>query len=366
MTPNFDAVVVGAGVVGLAVARALSLSGLSVVVLECEASFGTGMSSRNSEVIHAGLYYPTGSLKAQLCVDGRRKLYAYAAARGVPSRRCGKLVVAGDESEIAAIEALRSRGRANGVEGLRLISGAEARRLEPELRALAALLSEETGILDGHAYMSALQADAEAAGAAFAFRTPFERAVESDGVLLVFAGGVEPTQVSARILINCAGLHASQVARAIEGVDAASVPVTQFAKGNYFALGGRAPFSRLIYPAPHAHGLGVHLTIDLGGQVRFGPDVEWIEAIDYGVDPARSAGFATAIRRYWPGLPETGLMPAYCGIRPKLGGPQDPAADFRIDVMRRGDSAVVGLFGIENPGLTSSLAIADHVLGMIV
>jgi L-2-hydroxyglutarate oxidase LhgO len=365
LTTDVDAVVVGAGVVGLAVARALALSGLSVVVLECEASFGTGTSSRNSEVIHAGLYYPTGSLKARLCVDGRRKLYAHAAERGVPFLRCGKLVVAVDESEIAAIEALHSRGQANGVEGLRLISGAEARRLEPELQALAALLSDETGILDSHAYMSALQADAETAGAAFAFHTPFERAVESHGALLVFAGGVEPTQVSARMLINCAGLHASRVACAIEGVDADGVPATRFAKGNYFALGGRAPFSRLIYPAPHAHGLGVHLTFDLGGQARFGPDVEWVETIDHGVDPARGLGFATAIRRYWPGLPETALMPAYCGIRPKLGGPDDPAADFRFDVSRRGDIAVVSLFGIESPGLTSSLAIADHVLGMI-
>ena len=362
---DVDAIVIGAGVVGLAVARALSLSGLSVVVLEREASSGTVTSSRNSEVIHAGLYYPTGSLKAQLCVDGRRKLYAYAAERGVPLRRCGKLVVASDEGEIAAIEALHLRGRANCVEGLRLISAAEARKLEPALQASAALLSDETGILDSHAYMFALQADAEAAGAAFAFHTPFERAVESEGALLVFAGGVEPTQVSARILINCAGLHASQVARAIEGVDAAGVPETRFAKGNYFVLGGRAPFSRLIYPAPHTHGLGVHLTFDLGGQARFGPDVEWVEAIDYGVDPARGVGFASAIRRYWPGLPEAALAPAYCGIRPKLGGPGDPAADFRFDALRRGDIVVVSLFGIESPGLTSSLAIADHVLGMI-
>ena len=362
---DVDAIIIGAGVVGLAVARALSLSGLSVIVLESEAGFGTATSSRNSEVIHAGLYYPTNSLKARLCVEGRRKLYAYAAGRNVPLSRCGKLVVASDESEIAAIEALHLRGLANGVEGLRLISGTEARRLEPELRASAALLSDETGIVDSHGYMFALQADAEAAGTAFAFHTPFERAVERDGALLVFAGGVEPTQVSARILINCAGLHASQIARAIEGVDTAGVPATRFAKGNYFALDGRVPFSRLIYPAPHTHGLGVHLTFDLSGQARFGPDVEWVEAIDYGVDLARSVGFASAIRRYWPGLPATALMPAYCGIRPKLGGPDEPAADFRFDVLRRGDIAVVSLFGIESPGLTSSLAIADHVLRMV-
>lgn len=365
MPTDIDAVVVGAGVVGLAVARALSLSGLSVVVLEREARFGAGTSSRNSEVIHAGLYYPTGSLKARLCADGRRKLYTYAADRGIPLRRCGKLVVAGDEAEISDIEALHRRGQANNVEGLRLITGAEARRLEPELQAFAALLSDETGILDSHAYMSALQADAEAAGAAFAFHTPFERAVESSGSLIVFAGGAEPTQISTRLLINCAGLHATKVAHAIEGLDAAEIPETRFAKGNYFALGGRAPFSHLIYPAPHTHGLGVHLTFDLGGQARFGPDVEWVEAIEYSVDPARNAGFAEAIRRYWPGLPETALAPAYCGIRPKLGGPDDPAADFRFDASRFGDAVVVNLFGIESPGLTSSLAIADHVLEII-
>ena len=365
MSTDLDAVVIGAGVIGLAVARALSLSGLSVVVLEQEANIGAGTSSRNSEVIHAGLYYPTGSLKARLCVDGRRKLYAYAAERAIPLRRCGKLVVAGDEAEISAIEALQRRGQANDVEGLSLISRAEARRLEPALHACAALLSNETGILDSHAYMSALHADAEAAGAAFAFHTPFERAVESGGSFVVFTGGAEPTQISTRLLINCAGLNATKVARAIEGLDPEEIPETRFAKGNYFTLGGRAPFSRLIYPAPHTHGLGVHLTFDLGGQARFGPDVEWVEAIEYSVDPARSAGFAAAIRRYWPGLPDTALIPAYSGIRPKLGGPNDPAADFRFDVSRVGAAAVVHLFGIESPGLTSSLAIADHVLKII-
>jgi len=362
MPNDVDAVVVGAGVVGLAVARALSLSGLFVVVLEREAIFGAGTSSRNSEVIHAGLYYPTGSLKARLCVEGRGKLYAYAAERAVPFRRCGKLVVAADMAEIAAIEALYRRGWANDVEGLRLISGGEARRLEPELSAVAALLSEETGILDSHAYMAALKADAEAAGAAFAFNTPFERAVESKGSLVISAGGAEPTQVSARMLINCAGLHATEVARAVDIVDAAGVPETRLAKGNYFALSGGAPFSHLIYPAPHTHGLGVHLTFDLGGQVRFGPDVEWVEAIDYRVDPGRGAGFEAAIRRYWPNLPQTALMPAYSGIRPKLGGPDGPAADFHIEATRFGDAVAVNLFGIESPGLTSSLAIADYVL----
>ena len=365
MSTDVDAVVVGAGVVGLAVARALSLSGLSVVGLEREAGFGTGTSSRNSEVIHAGLYYPTGSLKARFCVEGRRKLYAYAAEHEIPFRRCGKLVVACDDSEISAIEALHQRGQANNVEGLRLVSGAEARRIEPSLQACAALVSDETGIIDSHAYMSALRDDAEAAGADFAFKTPLERAVERNGALSVFTGGVEPTRISARMLINCSGLHASNVAHAIEGLDGADIPETRFAKGNYFALGGRAPFSHLIYPAPHAHGLGVHLTFDLGGQARFGPDVEWVDAIEYSVNPDRGAGFSEAIRRYWPGLPETALIPAYCGIRPKLGGPNDPAADFRIDTMRQGEAVVINLFGIESPGLTSSLAIADHVLDLV-
>ena len=361
--PDFEAVVVGAGVVGLAVARALSGSGLSVAVIEREDTFGTATSSRNSEVIHAGLYYPTGSLKARLSVAGRRRLYAYCAERGVAFRKCGKIVAAADDGEIASIEALYARGQANGVEGLRLIDAREARALEPELSARAALVSEETGILDSHGFMFALQADAQAAGGVFAFRSPFLRAARAARGLRVYVGGLEPADISTRVLINAAGLHASEVARAIEGVE--GVPDTRFAKGNYFALGGRAPFSRLIYPAPHTHGLGVHLTFDLGGQARFGPDVEWVDAIDYGVDARRSAGFADAIRRYWPGLPERGLTPAYAGIRPKLGGAHDAAADFRIDRLSLDEATVINLYGVESPGLTSSLALGDHVLGLV-
>jgi L-2-hydroxyglutarate oxidase LhgO len=363
---DFDAIVVGAGVVGLAVARALARSGRSVAVLEAEGAIGTGASSRNSEVIHAGLYYPTGSLKARLCVEGRRRLYDFCAERGVAHRKCGKLMVASDESELAAIETLARRGEDNGVEGLKLLSQSEARRLEPELRTAGALLSQETGILDSHGLMLALQGDAVDGGAAFAFHTPFLRAHVENCALRIFAGGAEPTEATARLMVNCAGLHASAVARAVKGADVASVPETRNAKGNYFSLGGRAPFVHLIYPAPQVHGLGVHLTFDLAGEARFGPDVEWVDAIDYGVDPARSEGFAAAVHRYWPGLANRALTPAYSGVRPKLGGPNDPAADFRIEAQTFGEAILVNLFGIESPGLTSSLAIADYVLSLVV
>jgi L-2-hydroxyglutarate oxidase LhgO len=362
---DFDAIVVGAGVVGLAVARALALSGRSVVVLEAEGSIGTGTSSRNSEVIHAGIYYPTGSLKARLCVEGRRRLYHYCAEHGVPHRKCGKLIVACDESEIAAVEDLYRRGTANDVEGLKMLDGSEARALEPELETVGALLSPETGILDSHALMLALQGEALDCGAAFAFRTPFLSAHIEHGALQVVTGGADPTQIAARILVNCAGLHASSVARAVEGVDRGPIPETRYAKGSYFALGRRAPFHRLIYPAPQVHGLGVHLTFDLAGQARFGPDVEWVEAIDFAVDPRRSEALLPAIRRYWPRLPDEALVPAYSGIRPKAGGPGDAAADFWIEAARHGPVVAVDLLGIESPGLTASLAIADHVLGLI-
>lgn len=362
---DFEIIVVGAGVVGLAIARAAARTGRSVAVLEAEGSIGAITSSRNSEVVHAGLYYPTGSLKARFCVEGRRRLYDFCAGHGVPHRKCGKLIVACEENELAAIEAIGRRGEANGVEGLRRLSGEEARAMEPELRTVGALFSPETGILDSHAFMLALQGEAVDAGAAFAFRTPFVSASLDAGSLRIRAGGAEPTEVRARALINSAGLDASLVARAIEGADAAKIPRTRFAKGNYFALGGRAPFERLIYPAPQVHGLGVHLTFDLAGEARFGPDVEWIDVVDYRVDPRRSDGFAEAIRRYWPGLPRRALTPAYSGVRPKLGGPEDPAADFRIDVERRGAATLVNLYGVESPGLTSSLAIAQHVVSLI-
>jgi L-2-hydroxyglutarate oxidase LhgO len=363
---DIDATVVGAGVIGIAVARALALSGRSVVVLEAAEGIGTGTSSRNSEVIHAGLYYPAGSLKARLCVEGRRLLYAYCDARGVPYRRCGKLVVATDEAERAAIEGVWKKGLANGVEELELIEGDAARAMEPALACVAALWSPVTGILDSHAFMLAMQGDAENAGAAFAFHTPFLRADATGNAIAVETGGAEPWRFTTSLLVNCAGLDASGVADAVHGLDPALVPRTRYAKGNYFVLAGRAPFSRLIYPAPHAHGLGVHLTIDLGGQARFGPDVEWIDEPRYDVDGARAAGFYAEIRKYWPALPDGSLAPGYAGIRPKIAGPHDPTPDFRIDgPAEHGVPGLVNLLGIESPGLTSSLAIAAETMRRI-
>jgi L-2-hydroxyglutarate oxidase LhgO len=355
-----DVLVVGAGVVGLAVARALTLAGRSVVVVESRGAFGEETSSRNSEVIHSGIYYPTDSLKARLCVRGRAMLYDFCEAHGVAHLRCGKLIVAAEESELAGLEALARKGTENGVEDLRMLSAGEARALEPALACVGALLAPSTGIVDSHGFMLALTGEAE--GAVFAYRAPFLSArVAGDGFAAEI-GGEEPVQLAVGALVNAAGLSASRVARAIEGLDPEFVPETLYAKGNYFALSGRAPFGRLIYPAPQAHGLGVHLTFDLGGQARFGPDVEWVETVEYNVDPERGQGFAEAIRRYWPGLPDGALTPAYTGIRPKIAGPTEPAADFRIDgPERHGVAGLVNLFGIESPGLTSSLAIAEEV-----
>lgn len=360
---DVDAIVIGAGVIGIAVARALAQGGRSVVVLEAAEGIGTETSSRNSEVVHAGLYYPAGSLKAKLCVEGRKALYAFCDSHVVPYRRCGKLIVATDEAELAAVEGIRGKGLVNGCDDLVMISATEAIGMEPALSCIGALWSPSTGILDSHAYMLALQGDAEEAGAAFAFHTPFLRADVSGNVITVEAGGAEPMRLTCNVLVNCAGLHASKAAAAMDGLAAAHVPVTNYAKGNYFVLSGRAPFSRLIYPAPHAHGLGVHLTLDLGGQARFGPDVEWVESIDYAVDPARCEGFDEAIRRYWPGLPDGALSPGYAGIRPKICGPHDPAPDFRIDGPEvHGVPGLVNLFGIESPGLTASLAVAREAV----
>ena len=359
---DFDVAIVGAGAVGLASARAFALKGLSVVTLESAGAIGEGVSSRSSEVVHGGMYYPPGSLKAQTCVEGRRRLYEFCAKHDVAARKCGKLIVASEEAETAALEAIAKRALKNGVEGLRMLSGREAKRLEPMLACSAALLSPETGIFDSHGYMVALQGEAGDHGAAFAFHTPFIGAEISASGARVFAGGAEPIDLSVRILVNAAGLGASAAARSIQGIDASRIPVTRYAKGNYFSLPGRAPFQRLIYPAPVAHGLGIHLTFDLSGQVRFGPDVEWVETPDYAVDPDRAASFAVAIRRYWPGAPADALAPAYAGIRPKISAPNEPAADFRLDVTRLGDARVVNLYGIESPGLTASLALAERVV----
>jgi L-2-hydroxyglutarate oxidase LhgO len=360
---DFDAVVIGAGVVGLAVARELALSGRSVLVMERADMIGTETSSRNSEVIHAGIYYPTGSLKARLCVAGKHLLYSYCDSRGVPYRRCGKFIVAANEDELAAIEALCARGRANGVDDMAMMSGAEMCNAEPALRTVGGAVSPSTGIIDSHALMLAFQGDAEDAGVAIAFNTPFAGAeIEDDGAFRIHAGGTDPVDLRSAILVNAAGLYASQVAASIAGLDPTTVPETLYARGNYFLLQGRAPFSRLIYPMPDEAGLGVHLTLDLGGQARFGPDVEWISEIDYAVDARRAESFYAAVRRYWPELRDGALAAGYCGIRPKLVGPGLAPADFRIDgPAAHGVSGLVNMFGIESPGLTASLALAREV-----
>ena len=369
---RIGALVVGAGVVGLAVARALARAGHEVVVVERAEGIGTGTSSRNSEVVHAGLYYPPGSLKARLCVEGREALYAYCAAHGVAHRRCGKLVVAVDDDEVPGLHRLHAQAQANGVADAVLIDAAAARAMEPAVHCVAALHSPATGIIDSHALMLALQGEAEDAGALFAFHSPFEGATVTAEGFEVRIGGTEPMTLATRVLINAAGLHASTVANRIDGLAAAHVPRAHWCRGHYFALAGRAPFARLVYPMHNRAGLGTHFTLDLGGQGRFGPDVDWLPdpgpetAEDYTVDAARATAFARDIRRYWPALPEGALQPAYTGIRPKIVGPGQPAADFRIDGPAvHGVPGLVNLFGIESPGLTASLALAEHAVAAL-
>ena len=358
-----DCVVAGAGVVGLAVARALAQAGREVIVLEAAEAIGTETSSRNSEVIHAGIYYPAGSLMARFCVAGRRALYDFCRDRGVPHRNCGKLIVATSAEEDARLAGIKARAEANGVEGMRVLSAAEARALEPALVCTSALVSPATGIIDSHAYMLALQGEAEAAGALVAFLSPVIAARAGRAGIEVEVGGAEPVTLRCRLFVNAAGLHAPGLARRIAGMPAERVPGAYYAKGNYFTLSGRSPFSRLIYPVPVPGGLGVHLTIDLGGQARFGPDVEWVETLDYTVDPRRADGFYAAVRRYWPGLADGALQPGYAGIRPKITPPGAPAQDFVVQgPQTHGVPGLVNLFGIESPGLTASLALAAHVL----
>lgn len=362
-----DCVVVGAGVVGLAVARRLARTGREVIVLEAADAIGTGTSSRNSEVIHAGIYYPTGSLRARLCVPGRDALYEYCATHGVEHRRIGKLIVATEEDQLPKLAAIRTQAAANGVADLEEIDAATARAWEPNLRTVGALLSPSTGIVDSHGLMLALLGDAEEAGAMLALLSPLERAHRSAGGFELEVGGAEPMRIACSTLVNAAGLGAWAVARGLEGLDAGHVPPRVLAKGNYYALAaGRSPFSRLVYPVPVEGGLGVHLTLDLAGQARFGPDVEWLgdrtEPVDYAVDPVRADSFYGAVRAYWPGLPDGALVPAYSGVRPKLSGPGQPQADFLIQGPEaHGIDGLVNLFGIESPGLTSCLAIADRV-----
>ena len=355
--------IVGAGVIGLAIARAAALRGHDVIVAEKEAQIGTGISSRNSEVIHAGIYYPTGSLRARHCVRGRRMLYDYCASHGIPHKKYGKLIVATKDAEIAKVEALLKQAIANGVEGMRMIGAAEAKAMEPALACVAAVHSPETGIIDSHHLMLALQGDIEDRGGSIAFCTPVIAVTRCTGGWEVRYGGTEPGALTVDAVVNAAGLGAQALARATEPYPPARVPKQALAKGNYFQCAGRPVFSRLIYPAPVEGGLGTHVTLDLAGRMRFGPDVEWIETENYDVDPRRAVSFYASIRRYFPALPDGALMPDYCGIRPKITGPGEPAADFLIDgPAEHGLPGLVHLFGIESPGLTSSLSISEDVL----
>jgi L-2-hydroxyglutarate oxidase LhgO len=357
-----DCVVIGAGVIGLAIARRFALAGREVVVLEAAEGIGTVTSSRNSEVIHAGIYYKAGSLMARFCVNGKRALYEYCASHGIPHKNCGKLIVATTPKETEKLQSIRAHAEANGVLDMKVLSGEAARALEPALNCDAALLSPSTGIIDSHSYMLALRGDAEAHGAAFAFHTPLLRARTRAGKIELEAGGEAPMTLECDLLINAAGLDAPATARQIEGMPTEKIPQPYLAKGNYFSCSARAPFSRLIYPVPEPGGLGVHLTLDMAGQARFGPDVEWVDHIDYAVDPARAMRFYPAIRKYWPTLPDGALMPSYSGMRPKIVPPAIASQDFVIQGPREhGVEALINLFGIESPGLTSSLAIADYV-----
>lgn len=360
---DIDCIVIGAGVVGLAVARALAQSGRDVLVAEAQESIGAGVSSRNSEVIHAGIYYPADSLKASLCVQGKDMLYQYCAERGVAHQRLGKLIVAADAAQAEGLAGIRERARRNGVDDLVALTGEQARELEPALACHAALLSPSTGIVDSHGLMLALQGDAENAGAQTVFHTPLEDgAIQPDGTFRLRFGGADATELTCNLLVNAAGLAAPALARRLEGFPPRLVPQDYLCKGSYFTLSGRSPFSRLIYPMPSHAGLGVHLTVDLGGQAKFGPDTEWVDTEDYMVDPRRADAFYAAVRNYWPALPDDALTPGYAGIRPKIAGPQDPAADFLIaGPQDHGIPNLIQLFGIESPGLTASLAIARHV-----
>ena len=358
---DFDACVIGAGAVGLACGFALARRGLEVVVLEKAHAIGQGVSSRNSEVVHAGLYYPTASLKARLCVEGRRQLYAFLDRHSVAYRKCGKLVVATNEDEVARLEAIHAQATDNDVEGVARLTGGQAMAMAPGLQATAALWSPESGVFDSHAYMSALQGRIEDLGGAVVPLSPFDRATVRDG-FEVATGGDTPTLFTTRLLVNAAGLDAQAVASRIGGFPSALIPRLHYGKGVYFRLNGRAPFEPLIYPPPIPGALGTHYRKDLGGQAVFGPDLSFVDQEDFSVDPARSAAFETYIRKFWPGLPDDALTPDYAGLRPKIHGPGEPQPDFRIDGPdAHGIAGLASLFGIESPGLTSSLAIGEEV-----
>ena len=365
---RIDAVVVGAGVVGLATARALAMAGLEVVILERENAFGTGVSARNSEVIHAGLYYPTGSLKARLCVQGRDRLYAYCEDSGVGHQRCGKLVVATSDAELPRLDAIHRQALANGVNDVRRLDAAQAHALEPEVTCVSALWSPSTGIVDSHGLMTSLLGDAQRYGAHLALTTTLRAAAPVDSGWVLTTTGAESYEIEARYWVNCAGLHATAVAQSTASLPFGLIPQAHFAKGHYFSLSGKSPFKHLVYPMPIDGGLGVHLTLDLAGQARFGPDAQWLpegsdpSKFDYSVDLQRQAAFEQDIRRFWPGLPHGALMPAYTGVRPKIG-PSGTTPDFLIlGPQEHGLAGCVHLMGIESPGLTSSLALADEVV----
>ncbi len=375
---HVDCIVIGAGVVGLATARALARAGLEVIILESASAFGTGVSSRNSEVIHAGLYYPAGSLKARLCIRGKALLYDHCAERHVAHQRCGKLLVATRDQDVAQLAEFQRRAHGCGVHDLQWLTGDATRALEPELACAAALWSPSSGVVDSHGLMRSLLADAEQAGAILALHSRLHsaRCEQSRWVTTTGDATTDPSpqdgfELAARWLVNCAGLHAQQVAKCMSGFPAQAIPLLHMAKGHYFSLAAKAPFSHLIYPLPVDGGLGVHLTLDLGGQAKFGPDVQWLtthdpQDIDFQVDDRRKAGFEAEIRRYWPDLPQDALQSAYSGVRPKVSGPGQPAGDFRIDgPAEHGCAGVVQLFGIESPGLTACLAIAEHVANII-
>jgi L-2-hydroxyglutarate oxidase LhgO len=366
MTEKIECAVIGAGAIGLAIAREMAMRGHEVIVLEETDTIGSDTSSRNSEVVHAGLYYDKGSLKAKLCVEGRERLYEYFESHGIEYRRCGKLIVATDEGQSAHLEVIKAKGEASGVIDLRLLDRAETLAMEPNLRAAAALLSPSSGIMDSHRLMLAYQGDLEDKGGMVAFKSPVWGGTMKDGTKVIQVHGAEPMELACDIVINSAGLGAQALSSSFEFLPADSVPSRYLAKGNYFTLAGKAPFTRLVYPVPEPGGLGVHLTLDLGGQARFGPDVEWVEKIDYAVDPGRAERFYAAIRTYWPALTDGALQPGYAGIRPKVSPPGTPAGDFIIQGPEtHGVDGVVTLYGMESPGLTASLAIATHVAGLL-
>ena len=370
-----DCVVIGAGVVGLAVAREMALQGRETILLERENAFGTISSARNSEVIHAGIYYPKGSLKAQLCVQGNRMLYEYCRTHQVATQPYGKLIVASDETQIGDLQAILYKAQNNQVPEIGIISGEEAKRLEPQLRCSAAILSASTGIVDSHGYMLSLLGGFEDAGGMVAYQSPLISAktlgAKAENGFALEIGGADEMQIQTQLLINCAGLSAPAIARKIEGLDAGQVPKAYFAKGNYFSLSGKSPFTHLIYPIPEPGGLGVHLTLDMGGQAKFGPDVEWLDIdsenqIDYTVNPKRSEGFYEAVRRYWPELKDNSLQPDYSGVRAKIVPPNSPAGDFCFEGPQQHQlNGLFNLYGFESPGLTSCLAIAQHLEAQI-